>query len=406
MTAGAGASRVDDQAAPAHVDPGRVRRFDHLQDPGFLADPFAAFDALYDGPDIVWSSSWGGFWVLTREEHIREALQTPTAFSSNPVGIPGTPRARPLIPLELDPPDHTWFRRVLAPHFSNAAAEERASRIRDIAGALVDGFAPGGGCEFIADFAQPFPTTIFLSLMGLPLEETDRFLTWNWTMLHAYHDPAARERAAAEVARYLGEVVDDRSRRPREDLISHMLAAEVRDRTLTRDEVVNICFLLFLAGLDTVTAALGFGILHLARSDRDRAALSADPALAPRAVEEFLRAYAIVQTTRTVVEDVEFHGVAMRAGDRVLVGTTLASRDPAVHPQSAVVDFDRPSKRNLAFGAGPHRCLGSHLARHELTTAIVALHERVPDYRLAEDAEVRFWGGGVLGIERLPLVWR
>jgi cytochrome P450 len=185
-----------------------------------------------------------------------------------------------------------------------------------------------------------------------------------------------------------------------------MLAADVRDRSLTRDEAINICFLLFLAGLDTVTAALGFCILHLARSPRDREALVADPSRVPKAVEEFLRAYAIVQATRTVVEDVEFHGVTMRAGDRVLVGTTLAGRDPMVHPQSAVVDFDRPSKRNLAFGAGPHRCLGSHLARHELTTAIVALHERVPDYRLADGAELRYWGGGVLGVERLPLVWR
>ena len=397
---------VGEPVVPSHVEPWRARAFDHLQDPDFLAAPFATFDALYEGPDIFWSSSWGGFWVLTREELIREVMQTPGAFSSNPVGIPGTPRARPLIPLELDPPEHTWFRRVLAPHFSNASVAERAARVREIADELVDRIVDAGRCEYMADFAQPFPATIFLSQMGLPLEETGRFLRWNWTMVHAYDDPAARQVAAAEVAQYLGGVVEERARRPREDLISHMLAAEVRDRTMTPDEVVNVCFLLFLAGLDTVTAALGFSILHLARSDRDRAALVADPDSVPQAVEEFLRAYAIVQSTRTVVREIDFHGVRMRAGDRVLVGTTLASRDPAVHPQSATVDFDRPAKRNLAFGAGPHRCLGSHLARHELTTAILALHERVPDYRLADDTQLRFWGGGVLGVESLPLVWR
>ncbi|MGH7748778.1 MAG: cytochrome P450, partial [Candidatus Dormibacteria bacterium] len=333
----------------------------------------------------------------------REVLQNPEEFSSNPVGIPGTPRARPLIPLELDPPDHTWFRRVLAPHFSNAAVEERAPRIREIADELVGRIAAQGSCDYMADFAQPFPTAIFVSMIGLPPEESRQFLEWNWTMLHAYHDPAARQAAGAAVAEYLGRLVDERARSPREDLISHMLAAEVRGRSVTRDEVVNMCFLLFLAGLDTVTAALGFCVLHLARSEASRRALVADPALVPRAVEEFLRAYAIVQATRTVVADVEFHGVTMRAGDRVLVGTTLASRDPAAHTDGAVVDFDRPSKRNFAFGAGPHRCLGSHLARHELITAIHALHDRITDYRLAEGAELRFWGGGVLGLERLPL---
>ena len=342
--------------------------------------------------------------MLTREELIRTVLQNPEAFSATP-SASRTPRARPLIPLELDPPDHTWFRRVLAPHFSNAAAERRAPAVTAIAEGLVDGFAGRGGCEYVADFAQPFPTTIFVSLLGLPAEEAQQFLDWNWTMLHAYHDPQARQDAAAAVAAYLAEVVDARARSPREDLISHMLAAEVQGRTLTRDEVVNMCFLLFLAGLDTVTAALGFCVLHLARSAGARAALAADPSLAPVAVEELLRAYAIVQATRTVVADTELGGVAMRAGDRLLIGTTLASRDPRAHTDSAVVDFDRPSKRNLAFGAGPHRCLGSHLARHELTAALVALHARIPDYRVADGAELRYWGGGVLGLERLPLVW-
>jgi cytochrome P450 len=406
MTVGASASPSTDSPLPDHVPPALTRRFDHLQDPGFLADPFAGFDALYEGPDIFWSTAWGGFWVLTREELIRDVLQNPEAFSSNPVGIPGTPRARPLIPLELDPPDHTWFRRVLAPHFSNAAAERRAGAVREIAEQLVDRFADRGECEFMGDFAQPFPTAIFVSLLGLPHEEAPQFLEWNWTMLHAYHDPVARQAAGADVAAYLGGVVDERARSPRDDLISHMLAAEVHGRSLTRDEVVNMCFLLFLAGLDTVTAALGFCILHLARSTAARRALVADPSLVPAAIEELLRAYPIVQATRTVVADIDLGGVAMRTGDRVLVGTTLASRDPRAHPSSTVVDFDRPSKRNLAFGAGPHRCLGSHLARHELIAAIHALHARVADYRLAGGAELRFWGGGVLGLETLPLVWR
>ena len=390
---------------PEHVDATRVVSFDYLGDPAFLADPFAGFDALYAEDGIVWSPHHGGFWVLTREPLIREAFQHPELFSSNPVGIPGTPRARPLIPLELDPPDHAWFRSVLAPWFSPAAVEQRRAVVETSATTLVAALAPLGEGDINTAIAQPLPTGVFVELLGLPSEEAQRFLDWNWTLVHDYAHPEAREAAGVAVASYLGQLVDERANAPQDDLISQLHGLEVQGRVLTRDELINVCYLLFIAGLDTVTAALGFCFHWLATHPEVRDEVVADPERVPALVEELLRVHAFVQTTRTVTHDTEFHAVPMKAGDRVLLATAVASRDPQEIAHGGEVELDRVGARSYAFGAGAHRCLGSHLARIEITAAIRAFHERIPTYALADPGDVTYWGGGVLGIQRLRLRW-
>ena len=400
-------------AVPAHVPAEVVQSFDYHHDPRFEADPLAPFD-VFDavrGRRAFFSPAYGGYWVLTEAADIRAAFQHPEWFSSRITGIPPTPRPRRLLPLELDPPEHGAFRHPLAPVFSPQAVARLEPRIRRTCVDLIDRFAAAGRCEFLADFAVPFPTTIFVELLGLPAAEAPRFAAWNHALLHAHDNPDTRNEAKAAIAAYLDELVTRRTGEVRrgegrdDDLFAVLLRAEVDGRPLSRDEIFDYAFLLFIAGLDTVTAALGFSFAYLARHTDHRKALVADPGLVPGAVEEMLRAYPVVNPARTVAQDLEFAGVCMRAGDRVLLSTVLANRDPAEFDEPATLDFHRSANRHVAFGAGPHRCLGSHLARCELRVALEEFHRRIPDYRIEDNAVIRAHGGGAMGVDHLPLVW-
>jgi len=393
------------QARPDHVPPALVRDFDHVFGAAFTQDPFAAFEQTR-GDRAFWSPHHGGYWVLTRMADIREALQRPQQFSNWPTGIPAhVSRRERMLPLELDPPDHTAYRRVLAPMFAPKAVTARTAAIGATCAQLIDALAPKGHCDFIAEFAQPFPTTIFTNMLGLPAGEADRFVGWNNVLLHSQDDPEARRVAGLEINGYLRELIEARGEEPRDDLVSALLESQVDGRPIERDEVQNLTFMLFVAGLDTVTAALSFCFRYLAEHAEHRRQIVADPALIPSAVEELLRVHAFINPARTVTADLEFAGVRMRAGDRVLVSTALASNDPEEFADPLEVRLDRTGNRHLAFGAGPHRCAGSHLARDELVTAVREWHHRIPDYAVAPDRPVTVHAGGAMGLDRLELVW-
>src|SRR5882757_4122412 len=392
-------------ARPDHVPSDLVRDFDHVLGADFARDPFAAFEGVRRDR-VFWSPHHGGYWVLTTMADIREALQRPGDFSNWPTGIPAhASRRERMLPLELDPPEHTAYRRVLAPMFAPKAVAARTAAIGTTCTALVDALAPKGACDFITEFAQPFPTTIFTNMLGLPAQESDRFVDWNNVLLHAYDDPDARRQAAVEINDYLRELIALRSAEPREDLVSALLDSQVDGRPIRLDEVQNLTFMLFVAGLDTVTAALSFCFRYLAEHPGHRARLVSEPELVPSAVEELLRVHAFINPARTVTADLEFAGVRMRAGDRVLVSTALASNDPEEFADPLEVRLDRTGNRHLAFGAGPHRCAGSHLARDELVTAVREWHHRIPDYAVAPDRPVTVHAGGAMGLDRLELVW-
>jgi cytochrome P450 len=384
--------------------------FDYHHDPGIASDPFGVFDAAR-GRRAFRSSTYGGYWVLTEAADIRAAFQHPEWFSSHTTGIPPTPRPRRLLPLELDPPEHGAYRHPLAGVFSPQAVARLEPAIRQVCARLVANIADRGSCEFLADFAVPFPTTIFVELLGLPAAEAARFAAWNHALLHAHDRPEVRASAKAQIAEYLDALVARRMAEvasgegAADDLFAVLARAEVGERALTRDEIFDYAFLLFIAGLDTVTAALGFSFAYLARNPEHRKALGADPAVVPSAVEELLRAFSVVNPARTATRDLEFAGVCLQEGDRVLLSTVLANRDPAEFDDPTDVRFDRPSNRHLAFGAGPHRCLGSHLARCELKVALEEFHRRIPDYRIADGAVIRAHGGGAMGVDHLPLTW-
>lgn len=395
------------QPLQPHVDPALVRPFDYHTAPHFLADPFGSFDRTRQDR-VFFSTAHGGYWVLTRADDIREAFQHPETFSSREFNIPSGVYPRTLRPLALDPPEHGKYRQPLAPLFAPAAVGRREPAVREICRDLVSGFAADGACDVLARLARPFPTAVFVSMLGLPVAQAAEFEAWNHDLLHAYDDPAVRQDAAKKILAYLDELVERRMTEgpvSDDDILSVLLRASVDDRPLDHDELVDYAFMLFIAGLDTVTAMLGFSLQCLASRPDLRDRLVASPELVPSAVEELVRAHAIVNTARVVDHDVVFAGVSMKAGDRVLLATALASRDPSEFAAADQIVLDREANRHVAFGAGPHRCLGSHLARLEMRIAIEELHRQIRTYRLVPGASVTVHGGGALGIDRLPIEW-
>jgi cytochrome P450 len=255
----------------------------------------------------------------------------------------------------------------------------------------------------VADISVRFPTAVFTSWIGLPEDETPRFVGMVSALLHGSDDPMAQGKAMAGAYAALDALIDARMASPTNDLMSRIIGLEIDGRPLAKDELFKIAFLLFLAGLDTVAAALSFSFWHLARTPDDRRRIAAGEVVTQQVVEELLRRHSFVNLPRLVARDTEFAGVQLRRGDPVIVSLPLASRDPDAYGNAATVDFDRDDVRHYAFGMGPHRCIGSHLARLELRVAMEEWHARIPDYRL--DGEVGSYAGSVMGATNLPLRW-
>ena len=386
-----------------------VSHFDH-HDPR-LGE---CFDAVYAQMrarcPVAHSDKHGGFWTLSSYETVHYAMQHYELFATAPsVNIPaGLGQRRPLLPMEVDPPIQSRYRTLLMPVFSPRRMKSIEGRIREVAESLIDGFIEDGECDFVADFAEQLPTVIFTEMMGLPLDQAPRFHAWKNILLHGHHDDPdgqIRGRAGQELNEYLVELLEARKNQPGEDIISTLHGAEVDGDTLTDEEVLDMIYLLFLAGLDTVASSLGLHFLHFAQRPDLRSQLAGDPAIIPLAVEEMLRVESLVLAGRTATQDVEIGGQLIRKGDRVLINTVAADRDPDVFTDPDVIRFDRGRSRHVAFGVGPHRCAGSHLARVELAIAYEHWHRRIPEYRIKDGTTVARHASSVAGISTLPLVW-
>lgn len=386
--------------------------FAHDADAAMRADAFGRWDEVREAERVFLTTDLEHrVWYLTRFDDVHAALRDTDTFSSIAVSaIDPTPpeNRRRWIPTEIDPPEHGRFRSLLNARLSPGLVADMEPDIRARARELVEGIAPSRGGDFMAQFSKRFPTTIFMGMMGLPVAEADMFLGWVEELLHVSGDDpdfSRRRAATAQVYGYLGELLAERRAAPRGDIVSHLLASEVGGRPLTDDELLNMCFLLYMAGLDTVAGALGYAWQHFADHPAQRRALTAVPGSLPVAMEELLRLYSIVVTGRVVTRDVEVAGCPIRAGDRVVLALPAANRDSAAFDRATDAVLDREANRHLAFGAGPHRCAGNHLARAELRIAFEEWHRVIPDYEVAPGAVLTSHGGGVMGLDALPLVW-
>lgn len=353
-----------------------------------------------------------GMALISRHEDVMWALRHPEIFSSEVSDLIALGTERPMIPQQLDPPRQTRYRKILDPQFSRRRMAELEPRVRQHAVELIDAVIDRGECEFDADFAIPLPCTAFLGLMGLPQEELGLFLELKdgiirppvpITDLEAGRE--YRRRTGRRIYDYFERLIDERLVHPRDDIMSYLVRAELDGEKLSRNEILDICFLFLLGGLDTVTATLGCSIAYLAQNPDQRQRIAADPQKIPAAVEELLRwETPVMALPRLVRQDVVLGGHPFKPGEMVTLLIGAANTDEAAFPNASVVDFDRDANRHIAFGAGPHRCLGSHLARMELRVGLEEWHRRIPHYAI-KPGERPVYTPGIREVRYLPLVW-
>jgi cytochrome P450 len=374
---------------------------------------FTTLDEIRERAPIAWNTYGGGFWMLNRSKLVQEAFQTPEIFSSSATvpTLPDPPYH--FIPTMENPPRHRLYRSVLNPQFSPKVVATLEDSIRRDAITLIEELKDKGEVDLVADFAMVFPTIVYLRVVDLPAEDTDLFVGWVEDVFAGLGNPKGADAMAAAmegIRVYFTDLMADRRANPRppeNDFFGRLLTSNIGDRPITDDEFLNMALVLLLAGLDTVKSQLGYIFFHLATHPEDRQRLIDDPSLAPAAVEELLRAFAIVMDGRKLAEDVDFHGCPMKKGDMVMLTLAAASRDTSEWDNAEKVDFDRQAVTHMSFGSGPHRCLGSHLARLELAVAIQEWHERIPHYTLDPSVarEDIVESGPQLGLSSLPLVW-
>lgn len=401
---------ADRSGVPAEL----IRSWSFGKDPDAYECPFRAMSKLHDGPDIFLntepslnvSAQPGGTWVVTRFELQREIQQRADIFSNKGVANFSALLGEdwPLIPLELDAPDHVKYRAMLNPLFSPSRFKALEPQIRQSTVDLIEKFRDKGRCEFVQEFGRPLPIGVFLSLMGLPFDQMETFVGWAENTFRG-ETREIRAAGARAIKDYLTGVIEDRKVNPSDDIIGFLVKQEFKGEPLTYDALIGITFLLFVGGLDTVAATLGFAYKALAEQPELQRQLRADPSLIPNAVQEILRAFGVVNSRRLVAQDVEFHGLPFKKGDSVDLPFALASRDPQQYPDPHKIDFMREDTVTLSFAAGPHRCIGSHLAQIEIRIALEEWIARVPEFRINPDEKTELHLQGVLGVDRLPLIW-
>jgi cytochrome P450 len=342
---------------------------------------------------------------------VDEALRNPARFSSEDLVEQGN--TLPLIPLNVDPPDHVKYRRLLDPIFAPRRIDALDADITVRANRFIDTFIDRGACNFTTEFAELFPSSVFLGMMGLPWDELDTLIELRDGLLRPGtremqpEERSAIQRATAQrVYAYFDTILDERAAAPRDDVLSRFVSVADGGDRLTRDEVLAICFVLLTAGLDTVTDSLTCFFAFLAQHPEHRHAIARDPDIVPGAVEELLRwETPVPAVVRWAREDSTLGGETVGAGRHVMVNLSAANLDPAEFPDPLEVQFDRPVNRHVAFGSGVHRCLGSHLARRELRIALREWHRRIPDYGLGPGYEVTYLPP-LRFVPDLELAWR
>jgi cytochrome P450 len=379
----------------------------NINDLPFATDRSRAWRELREAGEAVTS---GEEIVLTSASAVEFAAKKPEIFSSarafDRLGSPV-----PLVPIAIDPPDHTRFRRMLDPFFSPKKMAEREPELRRQAGELIDAIVAKGDCDVVPDLATPFPSQVFLTLFGLPMADRDRLVQWKDSILE-FTDPSSAEATpevlahALELFTYLTEHIAERhADTTGSDMLTELMQNS-EDGGMSDNEILGLCFMFVLAGLDTVTSAVGFSLAKLAGDADLRHRISNDHSLIPAFIEDILRVDGPVPfAPRVTTEEVEVAGRVVPKDTTVMLAYGSADRDPRRYQDADNVHLDSKAV-HFAFGRGPHRCLGSHLARLELRLILEEWHTRIPEYTLADGKEPQMpWPAGTMGLESVPLTF-
>ena len=380
--------------------------YDHHDPRISLENVHESWDTLRAQCPIGRSDAYGGMWVVTGFPEANEIFHKPELFSSTPLIIPPFPQAMKMVPVEIDPPDHTRYRTLVAAPFSPRRAERYEEPLRVIVNQLIDEFIELGECDIYQTLAIPFPTLMGTTMLGLPNEDARLFEEWTHKIIHmsATEMEVAGE-AVIELYSYFYALLEDRRENPVDDVMSLLAEAEVDGVKLTDEELMGFCLLLLIASIDTSQKAIGSMLWQLATQPELRHRIAADPSCTPAMVEEFLRYWAPVQPARRCTRDTEVGGVQFKEGDQLLVLLGAANLDDREFPEARTFNGDRSPNRHLTFGTHIHRCLGSHIARIEMRVLLDELLRRIPDFTLQAGAEVDWSTGQVQGVVKVPITY-
>jgi cytochrome P450 len=393
---------------PPHVPKELIRSAEITYGKAFLAAPhkfMAAMHANY--PPLFYDvNPHNNAWQAIKHEDALFVLRHADLFSNE--GATPFPRDPDdyfyFIPIEIDPPEHRKYRNIVDPLFSPQGVLQLEGMMRELANELIDGFIDQGECDFTTAFGRPFPVTIFLRLMGLPVAMTDTFVEWAVALLHS-NDRAIMAETMQKITAYLKAAIAEKQANPDGGVISRIAHAAPDGVPLSEKEIFGFVIFLFIGGLDTVFATLNNVWLWLAQNPERRREMIADPGNIAAQVEELLRVHSVTFSGRTVAKDVTLRGVQLKAGDKITCILPACNFDPEVFPNPTEVDFHRPKKIILAFTVGVHSCMGAHLARLETRVAIQEWLRRIPEFSVKPGAEIVYRPGGVVGPHHLPLVW-
>lgn len=393
-------------SAPAHVPADRIVDVDVYALPGMERDYQQAWrDLQATCPDIVWTPRNEGHWIAMRGDILAEVQSDHERFSSRITILPkSVGELHSFIPTTIDPPEHRPYRLLLNGAMSPAAIRAMSESIRAVAAELIDGFVAAGHCDFTNQYARVFPIRIFMAMVGLPMKDAPDIQLWAESITRP--QPVMPFDVAMQAFYdYLAPVLAERRASPGDDLLSHCVTADMGGRRLGEEEALALATQILIAGVDTVVNFLGFAMLHLARDATARRLLAAEPGAILPAVHELFRRFGLVTIARTVREDIEFHGMALKAGEMICIPTVVHGLDDRINPRPMSVDFTRERARHSAFGSGPHMCPGQELARAEVAITIEQWLGRIPEFRVADDADIGCGGGIVGSINRLCLAW-
>lgn len=404
---------------PDHIPPEAVYDFDMRADPGLLADPHERVrELLREAPPVFWTPRNGGRWIVIGHPELFQASRDTETFSSGlmppemmqaamammPKDMPRIPQATPIT---MDPPQHGIFRGPLQKTFSPRAAIARMDEIRELCDELIDKVIDQGHCDFISDIAEPLPVTVFLRMMGLPTSRLAEFrdLVHEFLAATSSENMMGQAGLSRKVANAMLDEIKARQHDPKDDIISLLWQTEVDGKPMTLELMEDYTVLLFIAGLDTVINGMGFAIRHLAVDQELQDKLRAQPDLIVEAVEEMLRRYSFTIPMRRLAKDTTLGGFNLKKGESLALYIPGADLDPREFDRPEEFDLDRENKVHISFGAGPHRCLGAHLARVELQVMYQQVLSRLPKFRLDPDKKAVFHSGNIIALDSLPIRW-
>ena len=386
--------------------------FDHHTQQ-FVDDPYSVYAHLHQQCAVAHTESYDGFWLLSQYADVRGALMDWETFSSGEPGtlaIPSTLREdkAPLLPLESDPPAHTHYRSAVIRMFARKEVDAIEAEVRKLANKIIDRFIAAGECDLVADYAEPLFSYTLAIFLKLPLEDTKLWAAWaNAIFAGRVKDPEGALRARRKLAAYAEGLLEERRQNPRDDIFTAILDLRIDDKPLTQDEIRGFALEILLAGREATIDGLCNSLWYLAERPEARQRLIDEPKLMRLAVEEFLRYMSPIQLLgRKATRDVTIHGQDIHEGESVAMMYGAGNRDETQFENAGQCILDRSPNPHLAFGAGPHSCIGAHLARLGMRVGIGEFLARIPDFQLSEaQSPQRKLNGDARGFIHLPITF-